>query len=159
MVSETAITWRAKLIPWTTILLESDPFKIWIVVVRWAALTIKPDVRNSSGLIKGYRGKRSTWSRKTPCLADHNHFIISLACRWSSDWSPVICYTVRSECECEARKILRVWPSSCNQEFLDTTYFLKQNTIHHNSVKVSDPMYSTIKCHDLQFTLMYNSSS
>ena len=36
--------------------------------------------------------------------------------------------------------VLRICPASCNQEFLDTTYFLKQNTICHNSVKVSDPI-------------------
>ena len=39
--------------------------------------------------------------------------------------------------------ISSAFPSSCNRLFLDTTFFLKQNTIHHNSVKVSDPMLST----------------
>ena len=30
---------------------------------------------------------------------------------------------------------------SCHRKLLDTTYFLKQNTIYHNPVKVSDPNY------------------
>ena len=36
--------------------------------------------------------------------------------------------------------ISSAFPASCNRLFLDATFFLKQNTIYHNSVKVSDPM-------------------
>ena len=37
--------------------------------------------------------------------------------------------------------ISSAFPASCNRLFLDATFFLKQNTIYHNSVKVSDPTY------------------